>query len=206
MIFHLGMSGRWRVDPGEIGKHDHLLLETDAGRRLSAYAIRAASASSIWCAAMRWILSRLRWRWGRSRWARPSPAPRLRARLGGKKTAIKLALLDQRVSPGWAISMCARRCSKPASRRTRAAGSLSAKQASALVAAIKEVLTAAIAAGGSSLRDYARPDGELGYFAKQWCVYGREGEPCPRCGAPVLRRTEGGRSTFYCGVCQGLRC
>jgi formamidopyrimidine-DNA glycosylase len=63
------------------------------------------------------------------------------------------------------------------------------------------VLTAAILAGGSSLRDYVRPDGELGYFSKQWRVYGREGEPC-ECGAIVRRRTEGGRSTFWCPTCQ----
>lgn len=85
----------------------------------------------------------------------------------------------------------------------RAAGSLKKAEAERLVAAVKEVLTAAIAAGGSTLRDYARPDGELGYFAKQWRVYGREGEPCLECGGVVLRRAEGGRSTFYCGVCQG---
>ena len=62
-------------------------------------------------------------------------------------------------------------------------------------------MLAAIDAGGSTLRDYARPDGELGYFAKQWRVYGREGETCP-CGGIVRRRTDGGRSTFYCADCQ----
>jgi formamidopyrimidine-DNA glycosylase len=63
------------------------------------------------------------------------------------------------------------------------------------------VLAAAIEAGGSSLRDYARPDGELGYFSKQWRVYGREGEPC-LCGGLVQRRMDGGRSTFFCRRCQ----
>ena len=65
----------------------------------------------------------------------------------------------------------------------------------------QEARMAAIEAGGSTLRDYARPDGELGYFAKQWRVYGREGETCP-CGGIVRRRTDGGRSTFYCADCQ----
>jgi formamidopyrimidine-DNA glycosylase len=69
------------------------------------------------------------------------------------------------------------------------------------VEAVRGVLDAAIAAGGSSLRDYARPDGELGYFSKQFLVYGREGQACA-CGTPVLRRTDGGRSTFYCTKCQ----
>jgi formamidopyrimidine-DNA glycosylase len=62
-------------------------------------------------------------------------------------------------------------------------------------------LLAAIDAGGSTLRDYARPDGELGYFSKQFLVYGREGEPC-HCGGTVKRRVDSGRSTFYCPKCQ----
>jgi formamidopyrimidine-DNA glycosylase len=64
------------------------------------------------------------------------------------------------------------------------------------------VLTAAISAGGSSLRDYVQPDGELGYFSKEWRVYGREGLPCPRCQTTIRRRVDSGRSTFYCPKCQ----
>jgi formamidopyrimidine-DNA glycosylase len=71
-----------------------------------------------------------------------------------------------------------------------------------LVPAIKDVLASAIEAGGSTLRDYARPDGELGYFFKQWRVYGREGKECPACGCAVERRVDGGRSTFHCAKCQ----
>jgi formamidopyrimidine-DNA glycosylase len=70
-----------------------------------------------------------------------------------------------------------------------------------LTDAVRQVLAAAIEAGGSTLRDYARPDGELGYFSKEFLVYGREGEAC-RCGARVRRRAEGGRSTFHCPRCQ----
>ena len=81
------------------------------------------------------------------------------------------------------------------------AGQVATARLKPLVSAIKDVLAAAIEAGGSTLRDYARPDGELGYFFKQWRVYGREGEPC-QCGKPVLRRVDGGRSTFYCAKCQ----
>jgi len=83
----------------------------------------------------------------------------------------------------------------------RMAGSISLERLKRLVQAIRSVLTAAIEAGGSTLRDYARPDGALGYFSKQWRVYGREGEACA-CGAPIRRRVEGGRSTFYCPRCQ----
>jgi formamidopyrimidine-DNA glycosylase len=81
------------------------------------------------------------------------------------------------------------------------ASSISKPRLLRLVVAIKEVLTAAIAAGGSTLRDFAAPDGELGYFAKDWRVYSREGQDCV-CGAPVQRRVDSGRSTFYCAKCQ----
>jgi formamidopyrimidine-DNA glycosylase len=70
-----------------------------------------------------------------------------------------------------------------------------------LVPAIHDVLNEAILAGGSTLRDFARPDGELGYFSKSFLVYDREGEPCG-CGAPVRRFPQGGRSTWHCTMCQ----
>ena len=83
----------------------------------------------------------------------------------------------------------------------RAAGKVSRKKLDALAEAIPAVLEEAIAAGGSTLRDFAAPDGELGYFSKTFDVYGREGEPCD-CGGRVTRIVQGGRSTFFCPVCQ----
>ena len=83
----------------------------------------------------------------------------------------------------------------------RAGGKVARKTLDRLVDEIRAVLEEAIAAGGSTLRDYARPDGELGYFAKDWRVYGREGEACP-CGGTVTRIAQGGRSTFFCAKCQ----
>lgn len=84
---------------------------------------------------------------------------------------------------------------------SRAAGRIAAYRLERLVMAAREVLVAAIAAGGSTIRDYAQPGGELGYFASQWRVYGREGASCG-CGATIRRRAEGGRSTFWCPACQ----
>ena len=84
----------------------------------------------------------------------------------------------------------------------RAGGRIARSRLERLAGAVKAVLRAAIEAGGSSLRNYARPDGELGYFSKEWRVYGREGRPCPGCGRPIRRRAEGGRSTFFCPTCQ----
>jgi formamidopyrimidine-DNA glycosylase len=83
----------------------------------------------------------------------------------------------------------------------RAGGQISKARLARLVDSIRTVLEAAILAGGSSLRDYVRPDGELGYFSKEWRVYGREGDAC-ECGAIVRRRTDSGRSTFWCSNCQ----
>jgi formamidopyrimidine-DNA glycosylase len=83
----------------------------------------------------------------------------------------------------------------------RPAGAISRARLDRLVDSIRAVLEAAVEAGGSSLRDYARPDGQLGYFSRQWRVYGREGKAC-HCGSTIRRRTDSGRSTFYCPRCQ----
>jgi hypothetical protein len=85
--------------------------------------------------------------------------------------------------------MYARRCTSPGIAPTRPAGTITRPRLEKLVTAVREVLAAAIEAGGSTLKDYARPSGELGYFAKQWRVYGREGEPCA-CGGLVERRVD----------------
>ena len=201
MIFHLGMSGRWRVDADEIGKHDHLVLETDEGRQLALCDPRRFGFVDL-VRVDAWEAYPPFTRMGPEPLGEGFTGAVLKAALKGKATPIKAALLDQRVVAGLGnIYVCeALHMSGIAPRRQ--AGKLTAKHCDALVAAIKAVLLSAIAAGGSSLRDYARPDGELGYFAKEWRVYGREGEACGTCGATVLRRADGGRSTFYCGVCQ----
>jgi formamidopyrimidine-DNA glycosylase len=121
--------------------------------------------------------------------------------LRGKATSIKAALLDQRVVAGLGNIYVCEALSMAGISPMRAAGKISGPRLALLVEVIRSVLTAAIAAGGSTLRDYARPDGELGYFSKQWRVYGREGENCP-CGGVIRRRVDGGRSTFYCPKCQ----
>lgn len=201
MIFHLGMSGRWRVDPEEVGKHDHLVLMTDEGRRLSLCDPRRFGFVE---------LTRTADLAAYPPFARMGPEPlgeaftgaALKAALRGKATSIKAALLDQRVVAGLGnIYVCEALHMSGIAPDTQA-GRLSKPRCERLAQAVKAVLESAIAAGGSTLRDYARPDGELGYFSSQWRVYGREGDACPACGATVLRRADGGRSTFYCAVCQ----
>jgi formamidopyrimidine-DNA glycosylase len=200
MVFHLGMSGRWRIDPAELGPHDHLLLETDEGRlAVLNDARRFGSVDLVPSAELE--------SWPPFAALGPEPLEpdfnpdQLLAALDGRTAPIKAMLLDQRIVAGLGnIYVCeALHMARIAPSRT--ARSLSRPRLERLVAAIRSVLIAAIEAGGSSLRDYARPSGELGYFSKQWRVYGREGEACA-CGAVIRRRSDSGRSSFFCPRCQ----
>jgi len=200
LIFHLGMSGRWRLDPETIGAHDHLLLETAAGRRLALNDPRRFGSLDI--VPTEGLDSF-------PAFAALGPEPLgpglsggyLAKALAGRTAPIKALLLDQRIVAGLGnIYVCeALNLARIAPRR--AGGRIGRARLDMLVATIRSVLEAAIEAGGSTLRDYARPDGELGYFSRQWRVYGREGEACP-CGGIVLRQADSGRSTFFCPKCQ----
>ena len=200
MIFHLGMSGRWRIDPEELGPHDHLLLETDAGRALSLCDPRRFGSVDLVETA------RLE-EWPQFVALGPEPlgadfnADVLAAALAGRVAPIKAMLLDQRIVAGLGNIYVCEALNMAGIAPTRAAGRISRARLALLVEAIREVLLSAIEAGGSTLRDYAQPDGELGYFSKQFRVYAREGEACP-CGGIVRRRADSGRSTFHCLACQ----
>ena len=124
-------------------------------------------------------------------------------KLSGKTASIKAALLDQRVVAGLGnIYVCEALFMAGISPK-RAAGQVSRPRLAKLVEAIRAVLQEAIKAGGSSLRDYRQPDGDLGYFSKQFHVYGREGLPCDNgCKGTVQRYADGGRSTWWCPKCQ----
>jgi len=201
LIFHLGMSGRWRVDPSEIEKHDHLILGTGGGRTLALNDHRRFGSLDL-------VRTDAVAAWPTFRALGPEPLSddfsheTLSAAFEGRSAPIKALLLDQRIVAGLgniyvceALFMAGIKPHKPA-------GQVATARLKPLVQAIKDVLASAIEAGGSTLRDFAQPDGELGYFFKQWRVYGREGEDCPGCGRPVARRVDGGRSTFYCAKCQ----
>ncbi|GAA0478137.1 bifunctional DNA-formamidopyrimidine glycosylase/DNA-(apurinic or apyrimidinic site) lyase [Parasphingorhabdus litoris] len=200
MIFHLGMSGRWRIDPVELEKHDHLLLETEENRRLvlndprrfgSLDLIRADEVELFGpFAAM-----------GPEPLSEAFNGTYLKAATKDRKAPIKQLLLDQRNVAGLGNIYVCEALHMAGISPSRMGKSISKPRYDKLVKAIKAVLEAAIAAGGSSLRDFAQPDGELGYFSKDWLVYGREGEDCA-CGAPVVRKVDSGRSTFYCRKCQ----
>jgi formamidopyrimidine-DNA glycosylase len=198
LIFHLGMSGHWRIDPSEIGKHDHFLIETDEGGRLALNDARRFGSLDLVRTDKLDI-------WPAFKALGPEPfdldAPELKRRLAGRAAAIKLLLLDQRIVAGLGNIYVCEALFRAGIHPTRGGGSVSLERLKRLVPAIHEVLNEAIAAGGSSLKDFASPDGELGYFSKSFQVYDREGRACD-CGGMVRRIVQGGRSTFYCPKCQ----
>jgi len=201
LLLHLGMSGRVTAGNAAVAAapHDHVVLTLDDGtvirfndaRRFGTldYVRRGEEHQHPLLAGLG-----------------PEPlepgfdGAYLTAKLAGKLTPIKAALLDQRIVAGLGnIYVCEALYRAGVSPR-RLAGSIGRGRADRLAAAIRSVLYEAIAAGGSSLRDYVQADGELGYFQHHWAVYGREGEPCPGCNCTqgVRRIVQSGRSTFFC--------
>ena len=200
MVFHLGMSGRWRIEPEQPDKHDHLVLETGAGHALALNdARRFGSVDLVATDALE--------SWGPFAQLGPEPLgpdltpEHLKETFRNRIAPIKQLLLDQTIVAGLGNIYVCEALFRSGIRPDKEAERVSAPALTRLVSAIREVLGEAIAAGGSTIRDYAQPSGELGYFAASWQVYGREGQPC-RCGSPVLRFIQGGRSTFWCHKCQ----
>jgi formamidopyrimidine-DNA glycosylase len=200
LIFHLGMSGRWRIDPEELGAHDHFVLETEEGRRLALNDPRRFGSVDL-------VPTEQLAEHEPFRTMGPEPlsddftAAGLHRSLQGRAAPLKAMLLDQKIVAGLGNIYVCEALHMAGIAPSRAAGRISAMRLERLVQAVKAVLVSAIEAGGSTLRDYARPDGELGYFSKQFLVYGREGETCG-CGGPVRRVVDSGRSTFFCPRCQ----
>jgi formamidopyrimidine-DNA glycosylase len=182
--------------------HEHLVLTTDEGWRLGFVDPRRFGSVDLVPTAQEEqhkLLAELG----------PEPldpgftAQRLSAALAGKRTPIKAALLDQKLVAGLGNIYVCEALFRAGISPKRAAYTVPGARAERLVPAIRDTLREAIAAGGSSLRDYVQPDGELGYFQHAWKVYSREGEPCERCpGKPacagIRRITQSARSTFYC--------
>ena len=200
MIFHLGMSGRWRIEPQALEKHDHLVLETQSGtvlalndaRRFGSVDLAQTAALESWPAFAAMGPEPLG----------PDLTPRyLKSALAGRTAAIKQMLLDQRIVAGLGNIYVCEALHRAHIRPNKPAGRVSLPAMGRLVPAIQQILTEAIEAGGSTIRDYAQPTGELGYFAASWQVYGREGDACG-CGGTVMRIVQGGRSTFWCRSCQ----
>lgn len=206
LIIHLGMSGRMTIHEGApppADKHDHVEFLTDAGvtirfndaRRFGMIDLVAGDALGDYP-----MLAGL----GPEPLGNEFNEAALSSALAGRRMPIKSALLDQRVVAGLGnIYVCEALWHAGISPR-RGAHTIPGARAARLVPAIRRVLEAAIAAGGSSLRDYVQASGELGYFQHEWRAYGREGEPCggEGCDGVIRRIVQSGRSTFYCALHQ----
>ena len=205
LIAHLGMSGRMLVTQDAIPyePHDHVIFATDDGaevrfndpRRFGLLTITPSSELGA---------HKLFRHLGPDPLTDAFTPAALSAALKGRKTSIKVALLDQRIVVGVGNIYASESLYLAGISPKRKAGTVAGRRAEVLVPAIRKVLKEAIAAGGSSLRDHKQPSGELGYFQHSFKVYGREGEPCScRSNRGTIKRiVQGGRSTFFCPVCQ----
>ncbi len=200
MVFHLGMSGRWRIEPDTIEKHDHLVIETAAGHVLALNDARRFGSVDL-------VDSDKLDAWPAFAALGPEPlgdglTPRhLQHAFAGRSAPVKGLLLDQRIVAGLGNIYVCEALHRAHVSPERAGGQVTRAGTERLVPAIRAVLEESIAAGGSTIRDYAQPNGELGYFAASWRVYGREGEACA-CGGTIGRAVQGGRSSFWCARCQ----
>ncbi len=213
LLIHLGMSGRMTVSGVQMGafyndhpaaqKHDHVVLEMEQGARVTFNDARRFGAMDLVRTdreAAHWLLAQL----GPEPFSNEFNEEYLVARLKERRSPIKTALLDQGVVAGLGnIYVCEVLFRAGIDPRAQAA-KLAAKRLAALVPLIREVLGAAIEAGGSSLRDHRQADGELGYFQHSFLVYDREGEPCSRadCAGEIARIAQSGRSSYFCPICQ----
>ena len=203
LLSHLGMTGSWRLLQGAaLDKHDHFILELDDGRALAFRDPRRFGILDLVETGGEATHPRLRG-------LGPEPLDDaafnsfyLRS-LAAKRTAsLKAFLMDQRTVVGVGNIYASEALHRAGVRPSRRAGRVTAAEWQRIVEAARATLLEAIASGGSSIRDYRGADGSEGAFQKAFRVYGRKGEPCLVCGAPIRARAIAGRSAFWCSACQ----
>ena len=203
-LCHLGMTGNWRLETRDFEKrkHDHFFLEMGA---LGVLVYNDARRFGFFDFVDSNQLESSRW------FSHLGPEPLDRDGFSAeylfeqsrkKQTLLKSFIMDQRVVVGVGNIYASEALFKAGLRPTLKAGKLTRKGAEKLVHSIREVLEAAIAQGGTTIRDFKAAGGSEGYFQQKLMVYGRDGENCLVCGAPVKKKTITGRSTFWCGKCQ----
>lgn len=213
LIIHLGMSGRMLISGDPLGqfhhthpapeKHDHVVLHMANGARITFNDARRFGAMDLAATEHvedHWLLAEL----GPEPLGNAFNEDYLVARLKGRNTPIKSALLDQRIVAGLGNIYVCEVLFRAGISPSRKAGRISISRLVTLVPIIRDVLSEAIESGGSSLRDYRQADGELGYFQHTFRVYDREGDHCqtPGCDGVIRRIVQSGRSSFYCPQCQ----
>ncbi|WP_333693646.1 bifunctional DNA-formamidopyrimidine glycosylase/DNA-(apurinic or apyrimidinic site) lyase [Phaeobacter italicus] len=213
LLIHLGMSGRMTVSGDPLGqfvhdhpqaqKHDHVVFDMDNGARVTFNDPRRFGAMDLLetaTAEQHKLLAVL----GPEPLGNGFHDDHLIAAFKGRNTPVKSALLDQGIIAGLGNIYVCEALFRAGISPKRKAGQIAAPRVASLVPIIKDVLSDAIKAGGSSLKDFRQADGELGYFQHSFDVYGREGKPCRRegCDGTIARVTQSGRSSFYCAKCQ----
>lgn len=201
LVFHLGMSGRWRIDPEETQKHDHLVLETGSGHTLALHDPRRFGSVDL-------VDTDKLDLWPPFAALGPEPLgegltpEHLHRAFTGRIAAVKLMLLDQRIVAGLGNIYVCEALFRSGISPKKLAGSIRRDRLEALAVEVRKVIEEAIVAGGSTISDFATTSGELGYFQHSFQVYDREGEDCVVCAKPVKRLVQSGRSTFWCAGCQ----
>lgn len=213
LIVHLGMSGRMQVDAAPLATfrheivpataHDHVVLHMEGGARVTFNDPRRFGAMDLAPTGgidAHWLLRKL----GPEPLGNSFDEEHLLSAFRARRSPVKAVLLDQRVVAGLGNIYVCEALHRARISPRRAAARIGAGRVRSLVPLIRETLTEAIEAGGSSLRDYRQADGALGYFQHAFRVYGREGAPCvtPDCPGRVRRIVQSGRSSFYCPACQ----
>jgi formamidopyrimidine-DNA glycosylase len=201
LLLHLGMSGRLLFDGPPAGPHEHLTFHFDDASCLRFVDPRRFGMLDLTPTAALQAHPRLAGL-GLEPLAPGFDGPTLAAALAGRQTALKLALMDQRVVVGVGNIYACEGLFRARLSPRRTAGHLRPREAARLAEALRTVLLEAIAAGGSSLRDYVQTDGQLGFFQERFAVYGLSGEPCRVCRAPIRRIAQANRTTFFCSHCQ----
>lgn len=206
LIGHLGMSGRMHIHdarPNSQQPHEHIVFTVDDGTVVIFQDHRRFGYFDL-CPTAALDDHRFFRDLGPEPLGEGFSGASLSAAIATKRTPIKAALLDQRVVAGLGNIYVCEALFRAGISPTRLAMTVSGRRAARLVPEIKDVLTEAIAAGGSTLRDYVQASGELGYFQHDFRAYGQEGEPCrkPKCRGTIARIVQSGRSTFHCPVCQ----
>ncbi|MGR3322710.1 MAG: bifunctional DNA-formamidopyrimidine glycosylase/DNA-(apurinic or apyrimidinic site) lyase [Pseudooceanicola sp.] len=213
LLVHLGMSGRMLVSGDPLGvfhhdhpapeKHDHVVLDMDNGARITFNDPRRFGAMDLMATGSE-NAHKLIAHLGPEPLGNAFSEPYLVAALRGRNTPVKAALLDQRIVAGLGNIYVCEALFRARIAPARTCRRIAAHRLGALVPVIRDVLSEAIASGGSSLRDFRQADGELGYFQHNFDVYGREGAPCrtPGCTGTIRRIVQSGRSSYYCPQCQ----
>lgn len=209
LVWHLGMSGRVKIcekRPNELAKHDHVIIETGNGTLIYNDARRFGMIT--YCATEKLKELPALAKAGIDPFDGKLTGEYLFRSFQNKKTSVKIALLDQEIISGIGNIYASEALFTAGILPARAAGSLSKKECGILVDAVRKILEQAIQAGGSTLRDYRKPDGSMGYFQNQHCVYNKTGQKCPGCSCNIEKTggiqkiVQGGRSTFYCATKQ----